>query len=99
MKNNGMLLRSQTELCVCCVLMPDRWQERSKASTAEEKKIYDTKVYKAQVGMVEYMSQKLNALGVPFFGSDPKDDKVAGVKRLEMQRKMLEHLEAAYGPD
>jgi hypothetical protein len=79
--------------------MYDRWQERSKASTPEEKKIYDTKVYKAQVGMVEYMGQKLNALGVPFFGTIPKDEKAAMVKRLEMQRKMLEHLEAAYGPD
>jgi hypothetical protein len=79
--------------------MSDRWQERSKASTAEERKIYDSKVYKAQVGMVEYMSQKLNALGIPFFETSPKVETAAKSKRLEMQRKMLEHLEAAYGPD
>jgi hypothetical protein len=47
--------------------------------------------------MREYMSKQLNTLGIPFFGPNPSN--MSKETQLEMQRKMLEYLEAAYGPD
>lgn len=37
--------------------------------SAEELRVFDAKVYRAQVQMVKEMSAKLKGLGVPFFGT------------------------------
>lgn len=44
--------------------------------------------------MKKHMSGQLDAMGIPFFAPGAENH-----KRLELQQKMLEHLEDVYGPD
>jgi hypothetical protein len=69
---------------------------------------YDSKVHNALLEMQLHMNQQLGHLGVPFFGLDPRlvmdrsdgtDGSCISTIRLEeLQRKMLDYLEAMYGP-
>ncbi|KAF1959816.1 hypothetical protein CC80DRAFT_533152 [Byssothecium circinans] len=88
---------------------PLRTPEREKEELSE----YDLKVYRACRLMVDSQSANLKGLGVPFFGTkqeliladgaSPEDDeagqdkKVTKKQLLELQRKMLNHLEDLYG--
>ncbi|KAF2673513.1 hypothetical protein BT63DRAFT_158684 [Microthyrium microscopicum] len=85
------------------------WHERSKLSTQAELKVYDMKVYAAQVAMRTHMAGKLGEMGIPFFGEIAEKNVrdcntgagsiTAETRLLDLQRKMLDYLESAYGED
>ena len=67
---------------------------------AEELRVFDAKVYRAQVQMVKEMSAKLKGFGVPFFGSDAAvigegidSKKIDEAELVELQRRMIVILE------
>lgn len=47
---------------------------------ADELRVFDTKVYRAQLQMVKEMSTKLKSMGVPFFGTRTELVRVSGPK-------------------
>jgi len=73
--------------------------EPSSSNMQAELDAYDMKVYKAQQEMHKSMTAELKTLGVPFFGM--RTDSLVKLKEaelLELQKKMLRHLEDMYGP-